>query len=79
MFQGVDVNGRETFIHRLIVSKLGQHHVKCPLTFSKRCVSLVALLQHPHKIYPYTYATQNSTAFDVIDIFVPSTNHVVTP
>jgi hypothetical protein len=42
-------------------------------------VSLVALLQHPHKIYPYTYATQNSTAFDVIDIFVPSTNRVVTP
>jgi hypothetical protein len=53
MFQGVDVNGRETFIHHLIISKLGQHHVKCPLTFSKRCVSLVALLQHPHKIYPF--------------------------
>ncbi len=52
--------------------------------FSKRCVSLGALLQHPHRIYPfmnviYICYTKHPTAFDVIDIFVPSTNRVVTP
>jgi hypothetical protein len=32
-----------------------------------------------HSWMSYTYATQNSTAFNVVDIFVPSMNCVVTP
>jgi hypothetical protein len=55
---------------------------KCPLTFSRWCVSIVALLQHPHKLYPFTNVIYicytNSMAFDFVDIFVPSTDRVIT-